>query len=145
MGEKIIREKEMAVPVDSLFKAITDYKSYPKFLSEVVGVKIESEDGKGNARVTFELEVVKRFEYTLEFSAIKNEKVSWKLVKSNFFKNNEGGWHLTSLGKNQTDVKYELEVGFGFLVPGWITKKLTENSLPQMLESFEKRARELSN
>jgi hypothetical protein len=44
-----------------------------------------------------------------------------------------------------TWVKYELEVGFGFLVPGWITKKLTESNLPQMFDKFETRAKEIQN
>lgn len=140
---RIMREKLMEVPTAALFKAITDFESYPKFLSEVVGAKIMPGGTKTKQRVEFELEVVKRFKYTLEFQMKGKEQVSWKLVDSNFFKTNEGMWQLSPKGDGQTDVHYELEVGFGFLVPGWISKKLTETNLPRMLDSFESQAKTL--
>jgi ribosome-associated toxin RatA of RatAB toxin-antitoxin module len=65
-------------------------------------------------------------------------------VESDFFKTNQGKWIL-SPHQVGTWVKYELEVGFGFLVPGWITKKLTESNLPQMFDKFETRAQEIQN
>jgi len=140
---RITREKLMKVAPESLFRAITEYESYPKFLPEVVSVKLLPGATATKQKVQFEIEVVKRFQYVLEFVLKGKEEVSWKLVESNFFKTNEGAWKLEPKGKDQTQVHYELEVGFGFLVPGFVSKKLTEVSLPKMLESFEERARKL--
>lgn len=133
----------MDVPAEALFKAITDFEAYPKFLPEVVAAKPEPVTSPTRRRVLFELEIVKRFQYTLEFDIQGQEKVAWKLVESNFFKNNEGLWSLKPRDAKSTEVHYELDVGFGFLVPGWISKKLTEVNLPKMFDSFEGRAREL--
>lgn len=140
---RITREKMMMVSQDSLFRAITEYENYPQFLTEVVDVKRLSGGTATKQRVQFELEVVKRFQYVLEFNLKGKDEVAWHLVESNFFKTNEGIWKLKSKGKGETDVHYELEVGFGFLVPGFVSKKLTEVNLPKMLESFEAQAKKL--
>ena len=79
----------MKVSPKSLFQAITEFESYPKFLAEVVGVKRLPGATATKIRVEFELEVVKRFQYTLEFKIKGKEEVAWKLVESNFFKTNE--------------------------------------------------------
>jgi ribosome-associated toxin RatA of RatAB toxin-antitoxin module len=144
MGNRVKTERKMQVSKDKLFEAITDFKSYAEFVPEVVSVKVHPGASETGAQVTFELEVVKRFQYTLEFSMKGHEEVHWKLVESNFFKANEGSWILSANG-DATDVKYELDVAFGFLVPGWITKKLTETSLPKMLDNFEERAKKLQS
>lgn len=141
---QVIRERQMQAPLPAVYQAITDFEAYPKFLGEVVSAKIQPGATKAVARVLFEIEVVKRFAYTLEFRMKEGEEVAWKLVESNFFKTNEGAWRLKDAGGKLTDVKYELNVDFGFMVPGWITKKLTETSLPKMFDSYESRARELA-
>jgi len=135
------REKEMGVSVESLYLAITTFEDYPKFLPEVVGARRHEGATIEKTLVTYELEVMKRFEYTLEFSMKLNQEIKWKLVESNFFKTNEGRWLIKSKGPNETHVEYELDVSFGFLVPGWISRKLTEVSLPKMFESFETQAK----
>jgi len=140
---RITREKLMDVKPEALFRAITEYESYPKFLTEVTSVKLLPGGTATKQKVQFNIEVVKSFQYVLEFQTKGKEEVTWKLVESNFFKANEGAWKLEPKGKNQTQVHYELEVGFGFLVPGFVSKKLTEVSLPKMLENFEERARSL--
>ena len=139
----VVRDKTMKVSQQALFAAITDFEHYPKFLPEVVSSKAQATKSLGVVRVTFEIEVVKRFEYVLEFKIEGADLVSWKLVESNFFKTNQGKWQLKSVAAKATEVHYELEVAFGFMVPGFVTKKLTEINLPKMFESFETRAKSL--
>ena len=139
---KVVREKEMNVSCALLLRAITEAENYPKFLSEVVSAKKVSGTPE-KYQVCFEIEVVKRFQYTLEFQTNGKDKVSWKLVDSDFFKKNEGTWSLKAVSDKKTAVHYELDVDFGFLVPGFISKKLTEISLPKMFDAFELRAKEL--
>lgn len=140
----VVRDKEMQVPINALYRAITDFESYPKFLPEVVSVKREGAASDTEAKVVFEIEVVKKFQYTLHFQMKNPTEVKWTLVESNFFKGNSGLWSLKDLGGNKTQVHYELDVSFGFLVPGWISKKLTETSLPKMFENFEGQARKVA-
>ena len=122
--------------------SITNFEAYPEFLGEVVSAETQEGASKTAARVVFELEVVKRFTYTLDFKMTSTE-VSWDLVDSNFFKLNSGKWTLGE-SADGTDVDYQLEVDFGFFVPKFVAKKLTEVNLPKMFDSFEKRAKELA-
>ncbi|NBX75563.1 MAG: hypothetical protein EBQ92_03350 [Proteobacteria bacterium] len=144
MASQIQREREFKVSPKQLYKVITDFESYKAFLPEVVGSSIVSGKGTEKVRVRFEIELMKKFVYDLEFSLFPDKEVHWRLVESDFFKANQGKWVLTP-HREGTHVKYELEVGFGFLVPGWITKKLTESNLPQMFDKFETRAQEIKN
>ena len=141
---EITRDKIMNVSTLALYETITDFAAYPKFLPEVVSARLLPGGNETKQKVEFEIEVVKRFQYTLEFKMTPQNKVSWDLLESNFFKTNRGVWDLKQDGDLKTSVKYQLEVGFGFLVPGWITKKLTEVNLPKMFDSFEARAKSLT-
>ena len=134
----------MAVPAEALFKAITDFENYSKFVSEVTGSKTVKTLSPDKIWVQFEIEVVKKFVYTLEFQMKGTEEISWKLVESDFFKKNEGRWLLTPKSPTETTVNYELEVDVVFLVPSWISKKLTETNLPKMFTSFESHAKTLA-
>ena len=80
----------------------------------------------------------------LDFKMKPGTEVVWSLAESNFFKSNSGLWRLKSTGPSTTHVEYEVDVGFGFLVPKFVVKKLTEGSLPAMFDNFESRARALS-
>lgn len=137
---KVVRQKEMPVPLSLLYQVIVGFESYPEFLPEVVSAKIIKQTDH-SASVKFELEIVKRFSYSLDFKMEENRSVSWKLIESDFFKMNQGKWLLKPADGHSTSVDYELEVAFGFLVPGWVTKKLTEINLPKMFDQFESRAK----
>jgi len=134
----------MNVEINTLYQVITDFEHYPEFVSEVVGAKTLPGSTDTRALVRFELEIIKRFEYLLEFKMTRPTEVKWKLTRSNFFKVNDGAWSLTPVDASHTEAHYELEVGFGFLVPGWVSRKLTEINLPQMFDHFEARAKALS-
>lgn len=143
MASRIQREREFKVPSQLLYQVIVDFENYKNFLPEVVGSSIVSGKGSEKVRVRFEIDLMKRFIYDLEFDLFPEKEVHWRLLESDFFKANQGRWILTP-NSSGTHVQYELEVGFGFLVPGWITKKLTESNLPQMFDKFEMRAKEIN-
>lgn len=142
---EVKREMVMAVSQESLFKAITDFERYPEFVDEVVNVQILPGATDTKKQVKFELEIIKRFDYVLEFSIPSKDEVSWRLVSSNFFKKNDGKWLLKRVDDKKTQVVYALDVGFGFMVPSWVSKKLTETSLPKMMQGFEARAKKLES
>jgi len=142
MATQIHREREFKVQSSSLYRVITDFEQYKTFLPEVTGSSIVSKKGELEFRVRFEIDVMKKFSYELDFSLFPEKEIHWKLVESDFFKTNQGKWLLTPAG-NHTKVQYDLEVGFGFFVPSWITKKLTESNLPQMFDKFEEQAKKL--
>jgi ribosome-associated toxin RatA of RatAB toxin-antitoxin module len=136
----VTREKTMPVSCEALYQAITKFEEYPEFLSEVTSAKTLSKKNN-KVIVDFELEVVKKFRYQLEFNLSVKDQVSWKLVESDFFKLNQGAWVLKSKTPTSTEVRYQVEVETGLFIPGFVAKKLTEVSLPKLLENFETRAR----
>ena len=137
MKDSVVQERDIPVPRGKVFEAITRFERYPEFLPEVVSAKIISGEGTNLVRVHFELEVIKRFVYELEFALSPPGEITWKLVESDFFKENEGKWLLEEKSPEKTHVRYELKVGFGFFVPGFVAKQLTVVALPKMLENFE--------
>lgn len=134
----------MGVSLDALKRVILDFEKYPLFLSEVIVAKTKDAKQPGHQLVEFEIEVVKRFKYTLDFDTTGGNVIRWRLVDSNFFTANEGSWDLKALGKDKVEAKYQLEVGVKFMVPGFVAKKLTEVQLPKLLDNFEARAAEVS-
>lgn len=136
---KVVREKVMNVSPEALFKAITTFSDYKDFLPEVVLSEVTAGAGTTKPTVRFEIEVIKRFHYTLRFDSSDPLNISWKLEESSIFKKNDGCWRLKREG-DLTHVAYELDVDFSFFVPAWVSKKLTEVNLPKLLESFEKQA-----
>jgi coenzyme Q-binding protein COQ10 len=139
---KVVKERDMQVSLESLTKVIQDYEKYPEFLPEVVGAHVLSRSGT-KAEVQFEINLMKRFQYKLQFWSDAPGEICWKLVESDFFKVNEGKWVLSSSSPKVTHARYELEVSFGFFVPSFITKTLTEVNLPTLLDKFEAQAKKL--
>lgn len=141
---EVQKQHRMQVPKSSIYKAVTSFDEYADFLPEVVSATILDGASETLALVKFEIEVMKRFEYVLEFTMKPDSEVHWKLHESNLFKKNQGAWKFVAINEGTTEVHYSVEVEFGFMVPGWAVKKLTANSLPKMFDNFETKARELA-
>ena len=136
---KVSLTKDLNVDQNQLFQAIVDYEKYPEFISEIKSAKVISENPK---RVQFTLELMKTFDYVLEFKETTPTDVSWKLVESNLFKKNSGGWKIKKKG-DKISATYSLDVEFGFLAPSFIVNKMVKKDLPKMIQQFEDRVKEL--
>lgn len=124
------------------YDVITDYESYPEFLKESSNVTIKKKKGN-TAEVTFEIDVIKKIRYTLSMIGKPGKGVTWNFVEGDFMKNNEGEWILEETKKGVTLATYNIEISFGLLVPGSVSKTLISKSLPAMLKSFKKRIESL--
>lgn len=132
------------VKPEQLMSVIGDYEKYPEFLPEVKKIAVKKISDTVT-EVTYEIDVIKRLTYTLRLEQKSPLLVSWSFVKGDFFKKNEGSWVLKPEGEGKTQATYNLEVGFGGLipVPAAITDRLTAQSLPGLLDNFKKRAEKL--
>jgi coenzyme Q-binding protein COQ10 len=132
------------VPVEQFRKVIDDFESYPSFLPEVKSISVANRTAS-SADVTYEIDVIKRIQYTLRIESTP-DGARWTLLKGDFFKKNEGSWLLRAEGGSATHATYSLEVAIGgFLpIPKAITDKLTEHQLPTLLENFKRRAEGLA-
>ena len=141
------RKEILNIPLKAMYQAVTDYAAYSEF---VTGMKKSRVVGphNGGKKAEFEVEMIKRISYSLILSDKIDEsagtaEISWTLDSSDFMKKNDGRWNLRSLGPNQTEVIYTLEVEFNFPAPGFILKGLVSNSLPVAIREFSDRAAKL--
>ncbi len=141
---KAERTEIFDVPVEKFYQAITDYKSYPKFVDGMKSVEVVTESGD-SATVKFNLSLIKEVTYTLKLTGKKNETVSWSLVSGDMMKVNNGGWKLKDLGNGKTEVTYSLEVELKGFFPGlgMVEKTMVSTNLPMNMKAFAKRAASL--
>lgn len=135
------RTEVFQAPVTRIYQVLIDYASYPEFVDGVTSIEIHHQDETG-AKVTYNLNLIKTFSYTIDLKHEPNHSVSWSLVDGDFFKKNNGSWILKDLGDGTTEVTYTLDLDFKVMVPGMISKRLTKSNLPSMMKSIHKRARE---
>lgn len=138
------RTEVFDVPVDKMYKAIVDYKSYPEFVDGMRSVDVQSETADG-ATVKFNLSLIKDISYTIKLNNKVNQEVSWSLISGDMMKVNNGRWTLKDLGGNKTEVTYSLEVELKGFLPGlgMIEKTLVTTNLPLNMKAFAKRAASL--
>lgn len=133
---------EIDISPKNFYEIVIDFDAYPEFLDEVKGISILEMNAK-TAQVEYEVQLIKSFKYMLDFEFVKNKSVKWRLVKSSFFKKNDGSWTLEPLDKGKrTKATYWVDIEMGF-VPQKIMTWLTQEQLPKMLKIFKERAESL--
>lgn len=134
----VSQEIVVETPIDSAFDVIADFKNYPKFLKEMTSVKV-LKSTKTSAEVSFTLNLIKKVEYTLALTLKAPTTIAWKLKSSDSLRKNVGSWKLKKLDAETTEATYTIDVEFGMMVPGFISKMLIGSSLPATLKAFKKR------
>jgi ribosome-associated toxin RatA of RatAB toxin-antitoxin module len=124
-------------------KVLSDYAKMPEYLDDLKKTRVDSVKGSTYTVTYFVSIVGKEITYTLELTHTPPGEVSWKLVKGDFMKVNQGKWVLEELGPKKTKATYHLEMGFGLLVPGAVITQLQKTALPKMLNQFKGRAEAL--
>jgi ribosome-associated toxin RatA of RatAB toxin-antitoxin module len=137
-------QETLSVSKAKLFKAVTQYENYPKFVEGCRSVKVDR-SSPGSAQVSYDISMMKDITYTLEHAEDEAKGVvSWKLIKSDFVKLNNGRWNIQEAGPDRCKVEYEVDIEFSFPVPGFILSRLIKGTLPAMLKSFEKQAKSIA-
>lgn len=138
------RTETYDVPVEKFYKAIIDYRNYPKFVDGVKSTEVSNESAEG-ATVKMGISVIKEISYTIKLVHEMNKKVSWSFVTGDMMKLNNGRWELKDLGDGKTEVTYSLEVELKGFMPGlgMIEKTLVNTNLPMTMKAFAKYAGQL--
>ena len=126
---------------EQFFDIIEDYEKYAQFIPEVKSTRILEDQG-ARKLVEFEVSLIKSIKYRLWLEADRPNSIRWTLESGDLFKKQTGSWELSEAG-GKTQAVYSLEVAFGMFVPGAMTKKVVEVNLPQMMDAYRKRVREL--
>jgi coenzyme Q-binding protein COQ10 len=126
-------------PPEKVFDVITQFERYPEFLPEVKRIRVlERRDNE--AKVQYEVDVVKTIRYTILARSERPRRMSWIFVEGEVMKDNKGSWVLEPEGEGRTRVTYTVEMALGPLVPKAIINTLVDSSLPKMLDAFKRRA-----
>jgi coenzyme Q-binding protein COQ10 len=136
------RTETFDAPVANIYKVLTNYEAYPDFMDGVKEVKELSRDGN-TAIVEYNLNIIKKFTYTVKITEVENESLSWTFEGGDLFNSNDGSWTLKDNGDGTTEVTYKLDLDFKVKVPGLMAKKLASSSLPSMMKSVCKKAKSL--
>jgi ribosome-associated toxin RatA of RatAB toxin-antitoxin module len=139
------RNEIIDLSLESFYETITNFGAYPEFVSGMKSTKILESRPDGTQIVAFDIELIKRVQYTVAIKSQisedkKQARVEWNLVQSDALKVSHGLWVLKSLGPQRTDVTYKLEVEFNFMVPGFVLKGLIATSMPLAIQEFKNRA-----
>ena len=136
----VTKEHEFKGSLKAVFAGISDYESYPDYIPGVINVEIlEPLDEDAELSVRYELNLIKKFHYTLNMYHSGSNEISWVLHDSNLMKHNTGHWKLSAGNKKgHVHAEYSVDLKFKGLVPSAIIKKLTQTSLPAMFEGFQK-------
>lgn len=125
--------------LEQFFAVISDYASYPEFLSEVKECKVV--ESKGNKKlVEFKVSVIKTFGYRMWMTEEAPHRISWTLDSGDLFKTSSGSWELSSAG-GQTQAKYAVDATFKVFVPGPVAKALVNVNLPNMMRAYKNRVK----
>lgn len=126
---------------DQFFSIVSDYEKYPEFLSEITSCKILQEQDNRKL-VEYEVNVIKKFKYTLWMTEVRPNKITWEFAGGDLFKISNGSWELEEEA-GKTRATYKVEATFKTFVPGPVAKALISVNLPNMMSSYHKRVSEM--
>jgi len=132
---------DVAVSAEQFFSVVTDYASYPEFLSDMESAELVRREGE-SAEARFTLNLIKRISYTLNLVERGPYEVRWSLGKGPF-KRNDGSWLIEDRPGGGIRATYSIEVAVGVFLPGSIVNRLVGKTLPATLEAFKARAERL--
>jgi len=127
------------VPAELFYGLLTDFESYPAFLSDVVEAEVLSRDGEAWV-VRFTVRVIREIQYELRLTGTPYEKVDWALTEQGFFLTNTGGWRIEWLTDTSIRATVFMDIEVGAFVPKAITNRLAAADLPAMLSEWKRRA-----
>ncbi|PIQ26257.1 hypothetical protein COW36_15300 [bacterium (Candidatus Blackallbacteria) CG17_big_fil_post_rev_8_21_14_2_50_48_46] len=128
------------VPIAKVWKALTNYADYQKFMPKIASSKLEAR--KGNlAQATLMLDVPWPFTgtwYTNKYVETPSvHSIRWSMLKGSI-KHNEGSWQLKAQGK-ATYATYTVTADLGVpVIPKWMYGEVTKSTIPSIFEAVEK-------
>jgi ribosome-associated toxin RatA of RatAB toxin-antitoxin module len=131
---------EVDVPPERFFELVRDYARYPEFLPGVKAVRVGQRSGD-TVEVTYRLDArIKVIEFTLLHLEEPPTHISWRLLRGELMRRDEGSWALIEMPGGRTKATYSIELELEPRVPRGLERALAEQGLPNMLSNFKARA-----
>lgn len=126
---------------EQFFSIISDYEKYHEFLTEVKKCRVLKTEGSKKL-VEYNVTVIKSFKYNLWMTEAAPGSISWDFASGDIFKTSVGSWKLENEA-GKTKATYTVEATFGMFVPSPIANALVSVNLPNMMNSYHKRVKQL--
>ena len=135
---KINENFRINTPQGEVFKALVNYKNYPKYMMGIQKTRAGKKLDKFRREVVYHVAIMgKAVSYTLMMNEKPNTTLSWKLEDSELMRHNTGKWTLKSAGKSATQVNYQLNLDLDIPIPSLILNKGAKVQVSKMLEAFK--------
>jgi ribosome-associated toxin RatA of RatAB toxin-antitoxin module len=125
---------------DAVMAVIADFEAYPEWTSQVKTVEVLRRDDTGRAievRFVIDAGIVKD-EYTLAYDWSRPDELSWRLVKGQMQKAQDGTYALTAVG-GSTEVRYDLTVDLAIPMIGLFKRKAEKTIIDTALKGLKAR------
>lgn len=136
---KLITEHTFHGNITKVFKAISSYDKYIKYLQQVSEIDVMKPTEKGSVcKVAYKINIIKEIFYTLNMYHDEPNKIWWELDESNLMKKNSGSWEFKKRSDNETIAIHTIDVDIKGFVPRSLLDKVSKAQIPAMMESMQK-------
>ena len=140
MAEQSTQSIVVDAPAADVMAVISDFPSYPQWVSAAKKVEVEETGDDGRARrVHFVLDAgAVKDDYVLEYDWDGDRQVTWNLVKGQMQKRQEGSYTLAETD-GRTEVTYKITIDLSIPMLGMIKRKAEKVILDTALKELKKR------
>ena len=131
---------EVAAPLRRVLATIRDVESQPEWVPEVLTAELleKYEDGTPATARFSASAPVGTDEYTLTYRH-RSDGMNWSLVDGRLQTGQDGGYDLLPLGRNRTEVTFELEISHHLPLPGFIRRRVINGLVRNTLDGLKSR------
>jgi len=140
MAEQSNQSIVIDAPASEVMAVIADFPAYPQWVGAAKKVEVLEAGDDGRARqVHFVIDAgVIKDDYVLDYTWDGDRKVSWKLVKGELMKRQEGSYALDEKD-GATEVTYSITIDVNMPLIGMLKRKAERVILDTALKELKKR------
>ena len=140
MAEQSTQSIVIDAPASEVMAVIADFPAYPQWVGAAKKVEVlEAGDGGRARQVHFVIDAgVIKDDYVLDYTWDGDRKVSWKLVKGELMKRQEGSYVLDEKD-GSTEVTYSITIDVNMPLIGMLKRKAERVILDTALKELKKR------
>ena len=140
MAEQSTQSIVIDAPASDVMAVIADFPAYPEWVAAAKKVEVLEAGDDGRARqVHFIIDAgVIKDDYVLDYTWDGDRRVSWKLVKGELMKRQEGSYVLDE-NDGSTEVTYSITIDVNMPLIGMLKRKAERVILDTALKELKKR------
>jgi uncharacterized membrane protein len=140
MADQSTQSIVVDAPAADVMAVIADFDAYPTWVAAAKRVEVVETGPDGRAKqVHFVLDAgAVKDDYVLDYTWEDDRRVSWRLVKGQMQKRQEGSYTLVETG-GRTEVTYAITIDLSIPMLGMIKRKAEKVILDTALKELKKR------